>query len=64
VWHPVPSVFETSLEQAKAFARAWDAWVGGSVPLDAESPDGFGVLATHRGSDPFSVTTVSRDQWR
>jgi hypothetical protein len=28
------------------------------------SPEGEGVLVTHRGSDPFDVTTVLRTTWR
>ena len=64
VWHTVPSVLGTTGPRAQAFARAWDHWVGGGQAVYTGSPAGAGVLATHRGSDPFDVTTVLRVQWR
>ena len=64
VWHSVPSVLGTTGARAQAFARAWDHWVGGGAALYTGSPQGQGVLVTHRGSDPFAVTTVMRAQWR
>jgi hypothetical protein len=64
VWHSVPTVLATNAERAQAFARAWDAWVGGGPAVYTGSPEGEGVLVTHRGSDPFAVTTVLRTQWR
>ncbi len=64
VWHTVPSVLGTTGARAQSFARAWDHWVGGGQAVYTGSPAGAGVLATHRGSDPFDVTTVLRVQWR
>jgi hypothetical protein len=64
VWHSVPTVLGTNAKGAQTFARAWDHWVGGGPALYTGSPEGEGVLATHRGSDPFDVTTVLRTQWR
>ena len=64
VWHSVPTVLGTTGRRAQSFARAWDHWVGGGAALYTGSPEGEGVLATHRGSDPFDVTTVLRAQWR
>ena len=64
VWHTVPSVLGTTGPRAQSFARAWDHWVGGGQAVYTGSPAGAGVLATHRGSDPFDVTTVLRVQWR
>jgi superfamily II DNA or RNA helicase len=64
VWHSVPTALGTRAEHAKAFARAWGRWVGGGDPVLTRTPQGEGVLATHRGSDPFDVTTVLRVQWR
>jgi len=64
VWHTVPTLLGTTAERAQTFARAWDRWVGGGPALWTGSPEGEGVLVTHRGSDPFAVTTVLRTQWR
>jgi len=64
VWHTVPSTLATTGTRAQAFAAAWDHWVGGGPALYTGSPEGEGVLVTHRGSDPFAVTTVLRTSWR
>ena len=63
VWHTVPSVLGTTGHRAQAFARTWDRWVGGGPALYTGSPEGEGVLVTHRGSDPLSATTVLRLRW-
>ena len=64
VWHSVPTVLGTRAENAKRFAAAWDRWVGGGEAVYTGSPQGEGVLVTHRGSDPFEATTVLRLHWR
>ena len=64
VWHSVPTVLGTTGRRAQAFAAAWDYWVGGGPAIYTRSPEGEGVLVTHRGSDPFAVTTVLRTRWR
>jgi len=64
VWHTVPSVLAANRKRADAFADAWDHWVGGGRPVLASTPEGAGVLATHRGQDPFAVTCVIRRIWR
>jgi hypothetical protein len=64
VWHSVPTVLGTTGRRAQAFAAAWDHWVGGGPAIYTGSPEGEGVLVTHRGSDPFAVTTVLRTGWR
>ena len=67
VWHTVPSVLATHRDSADAFAAAWHHWAGGDgTPVKAvyaHSPEGAGVLATHRGEDPFAVTCVVRRVW-
>ena len=55
VWHSVPTVLGTTGKRAQAFAAAWDLWVGGGPAIYTGSPEGEGVLVTHRGSDPFAV---------
>ncbi|RLV50567.1 DEAD/DEAH box helicase [Nocardioides mangrovicus] len=64
VWHTVPAVLATTRDRADAYAAAWDHWVGGGPAVYAGSPEGAGVLATHRGLDPFDVTCVVRRVWR
>jgi superfamily II DNA or RNA helicase len=64
VWHSVPNVLGTTGRRAQTFAAAWDHWVGGGPATYTGSPEGEGVLVTHRGSDPFAVTTVLRTTWR
>jgi len=60
----VPSVLGATGKRAQTFAAAWDHWVGGGPAIFTGSPEGEGVLVTHRGSDPFAVTTVLRTTWR
>lgn len=63
VWHPVPTVLGVRAERAKAYAAAFDHWVGGGEPVWTGSAEGAGVLAAQRGSDPFDVATVMRRHW-
>jgi hypothetical protein len=64
VWHTVPSALADTRAHADAYAAAWNHWVGGGPAVYASSPEGAGVLATHRGVDPFSVTCVIRRVWQ
>jgi superfamily II DNA or RNA helicase len=64
VWHSVPTVLGVRAEYARVFAAAWDTWVGGGAPVYTNSPEGEGILVTHRGSDPFDATTALRLHWR
>jgi hypothetical protein len=59
----VPSVFGQNRKRTEAFVRAWNTWVSGGSAVYAASPEGAGVLATHRGEDPFAATTVLRVAW-
>ena len=63
VWHAVPTVLGINAPRARAFATAWDRWVGPTELLYTGSPEGAGVLAAQEGSDPFAATTVIRRQW-
>ncbi|WP_123388872.1 DEAD/DEAH box helicase family protein [Nocardioides aurantiacus] len=67
VWHTVPSALAGQRTAADAFAGAWHHWASGDgttvKAVYAQSPDGAGVLATHRGEDPFAVTCVVRRVW-
>jgi hypothetical protein len=62
VWHAMPSALSRR-PHADAFATAWDHWIGGGAAVYTGSPEGAGVLAAQRGSDPFDVTTVVRREW-
>jgi superfamily II DNA or RNA helicase len=63
VYHAVPSVFGQNRGRADAFADSWNTWVSGGGALYTNTPEGEGVLATHRGEDPLSATTVLRVAW-
>ena len=63
VYHAVPSVFGQNRARTAAFAAAWNTWVSGGEPLYTNTPEGEGVLATHRGEDPLSASTVLRVAW-
>ena len=64
VYHAVPAVLATNADRAAALAKGWQRWVSIAVPLYTGSPEGAGVLAAQRGSDPFDVTTVLRLGWQ
>lgn len=63
-WHPVPGVLATNAKLAKHFETAWQEWVMGGEVLYTGSAEGTGTLVAVRGSDPWSVTSVMRRQWR
>jgi hypothetical protein len=64
VYHAVPAVFGRSGRTLGAFTAAWNRYVSAGQPLAAASPEGEGVLVTHRGSSPLDVTTALRVAWR
>lgn len=43
--------------------NAWNTWVSAGTAVRASTPEGEGILATHRGEDPFEATTVLRVAW-
>ncbi|MGI8332799.1 DEAD/DEAH box helicase family protein [Actinomadura scrupuli] len=63
VYHAVPSILGQNRTRTEAFVRAWNTWVSGGSAVYAASPQGAGVLATHRGEDPFAATTLLRVAW-
>jgi hypothetical protein len=48
---------------AVAFGGAWSTWVSPATPLYTGSPEGEGVLVTHRGASPLDVQTALRVAW-
>ncbi|WP_246491271.1 DEAD/DEAH box helicase family protein [Actinomadura alba] len=63
VYHAVPSVFGQNRQRTTAFVTAWNRWISAGSAVYASSAEGAGVMATHRGADPFSATTVLRIAW-
>ncbi|MBB5790797.1 DEAD/DEAH box helicase [Jiangella mangrovi] len=64
VYHAVPSVLGVNAGRVRAFAAAWNRWVSGGAPVRTATPEGEGILVTHRGLDPFAATTALRVAWR
>ncbi|MFD0853770.1 hypothetical protein ACFQ07_16145, partial [Actinomadura adrarensis] len=63
VYHSVPAVFGQNRTRTAAFVTAWNTWISHGDALFTSSPEGEGVLATHRGEDPLNATTVLRVAW-
>lgn len=63
VFHAVPSLFGQNRERVNAFEWAWNTWVSHGAAVFATSPEGAGVMATHRGESPFAATTLLRVAW-
>jgi len=64
VYHAVPDLLAGSKERVAAFERAWHRWVGpGQRAVRASEPAGEGILAAHRGEDPFRIETQRRTLW-
>jgi hypothetical protein len=47
----------------EAFTAAWNAHVSAGRPVCAATPEGEGILVTHRGSSPLDATTALRVAW-
>jgi hypothetical protein len=63
VYHAVPAVLGANVSLAVAFAGAWSTWLSPATPLYTGSPEGEGVLVTHRGASPLDVQTALRVAW-
>ncbi|WP_344598445.1 DEAD/DEAH box helicase family protein [Actinomadura vinacea] len=63
VYHSVPSVFGQNRKRTGAFVAAWNTWVSGGEAVFTSTPEGEGILATHRGEDPLQASTVLRVAW-
>jgi hypothetical protein len=59
----VPATLAQNRQRAEGFATAWNTWVSSGRPVYAATPEGEGVLVTHRGADPLSAMTVLRIAW-
>jgi hypothetical protein len=60
----VPDALAGSQARVAAFERAWDRCVSpGQRAVRASDPAGEGILAAHRGEDPFGVETQLRTLW-
>ena len=63
VWHAVPSVLGTNKESARAYAQAWNRWVGGGEAIYTRSQEGAGILTAYRGTNPMQMSSVLRTSW-
>lgn len=63
VYHAVPAVLGQNRRRLAGFAAAWNTWISAGEPVYTKTPEGEGVLATHRGEDPLAATTVLRVAW-
>ncbi|MEZ4596880.1 MAG: hypothetical protein R3C32_08575 [Chloroflexota bacterium] len=64
VWHALPDSLAGSRARVAAFERAWARWVSpGAHAVRASDPAGEGILAAHRGEDPFGIETQLRTLW-
>ncbi|NED96543.1 DEAD/DEAH box helicase family protein [Phytoactinopolyspora alkaliphila] len=63
VYHAVPSVLCTNGARVRHFVTAWHTWVSRGEAVRTATPEGEGILVTHRGQDPFSATTRLRVAW-
>ncbi len=63
VWHAVPTLLGANADRARAFAGAWERWVGGSPAVYTGNPEGAGLLAASRDSSPLASDAVLRLDW-
>ncbi|WP_034263522.1 DEAD/DEAH box helicase family protein [Actinospica robiniae] len=63
VYHAVPAVFARSARRVEAFTAAWNRHICAGRPVAASSPEGEGILVTHRGASPLEATTALRVAW-
>jgi superfamily II DNA or RNA helicase len=63
VYHAIPSALSSNLDRRVAFVGAWRNWVSEGDMVATSTPEGEGILVTHRGQDPFAATTRLRVAW-
>jgi len=63
VYHPVPALFARPARRLEVFAGHWRRWISPGTPIATETPEGEGVLVTHRGLSPLDATTALRVAW-
>lgn len=63
VYHPVPALFARPAKRLDVFAGHWRRWISPGTPLATATPEGEGVLVTHRGLSPLDATTALRFAW-
>jgi hypothetical protein len=63
VYHAVPTVLGVNAARVDCFVTSWRHWVSAGDPVRTATPEGEGILVTHRGQDPFAATTRLRVAW-
>nr|WP_281353415.1 helicase-related protein [Phytoactinopolyspora mesophila] len=63
VYHAVPSVLGVNAARVECFVTSWRLWVSAGDAIRTATPEGEGILVTHRGQDPFAATTRLRVAW-
>jgi hypothetical protein len=63
VYHAMPTALGSNIKRRDAFAKAWRNWVSEGNMVATSTPEGEGILVTHRGQDPFAATTRLRVAW-
>lgn len=63
VYHAVPTILGVNANRVRCFVQAWNSWVSGGDAVRGATPEGEGILVTHRGADPFDATTALRVAW-
>lgn len=63
VYHPVPALFARPARRLDVFAGHWRRWISPGTPIATGTPEGEGVLVTHRGRSPLDATTALRVAW-
>ena len=63
VYHAVPSALGANISRVTCFVEAWNRWISDGEAVRIATPEGEGILVTHRGADPFAATTGLRVAW-
>lgn len=59
----MPSVLGENAALAKIFTVAWNTQVSAGAAIYTGSPEGEGIVLTHRAREPLDVTTALRVAW-
>ncbi len=63
VYHAVPSALGVNITRVTCFVEGWNRWISDGDAVRIATPEGEGIIVTHRGADPFAATTGLRVAW-